>query len=51
MRDAWNLLWKPRFPEHVVMRRSEDGGNGGYVDGLVSLETGCGVSRLEGLDR
>jgi hypothetical protein len=33
------------------MRRSEDGGDGGYVDGLVSLETGCGVSGLERLDR
>lgn len=33
------------------MRGSEDGGNGGYVDGLVSLEAIGVVGRLERLNR
>jgi hypothetical protein len=35
---------------HIVVRGSEDGGNGGYVDGLVSLEAVRVVSRLERLN-
>ena len=34
----------------IVVRGSEDGGNGGYVDGLVSLDAARVVSRLERLD-
>ena len=34
----------------VVVRGSEDGRNGGYVDGLVSLDAARVVSRLERLD-
>jgi len=51
MTSGSNLLWEPRFLVHIVMRGSEDRGNGCYVDGLKPLEAIRVVSRLERLNR